>query len=283
MSDDPSAAPADPFSAAKANLRDTVKWLATTLAALAAAVLAGISLAGVSSLSESVRLYALAAAGGGLICVLIAIGTFLRLLTSESFFLRQLEEKPFGEVRKRLGNHADDVLSPTFKSLDQFLKLREEAIADIRNDCDSAQAKEKREAATKFFEDIADDTSRLVNLAHFEVLRANLVRSEALLFVMAVGAILGIGTFGVLAGTGKAPAPTASTMGRFDLSAGSDWSGIARAFAATCGNPAAIKAEVENQPQLAWVRVRLLSPDKCAGMELDLPGKFVVVAAAPKP
>jgi hypothetical protein len=84
------AAAGDPFSNAKANIRDTVKWLATTLAALAAAVVAGASITGISALTGWRLVLAIGGGGGGLICIFVAIGIALRLLTSEAYYFSEL-------------------------------------------------------------------------------------------------------------------------------------------------------------------------------------------------
>src|ERR1700722_4134151 len=47
----PSTTIPDPFAGAKASLRDTIKWLATTFAAVIGVVIAGTSLSGISKLT----------------------------------------------------------------------------------------------------------------------------------------------------------------------------------------------------------------------------------------
>ena len=60
----PDAPAADPYATAKANLRDTIKWLATSLAAVGAAVIAGASISGLAGL-EGHALHLAAGLGAG--------------------------------------------------------------------------------------------------------------------------------------------------------------------------------------------------------------------------
>src|ERR1700676_5570916 len=81
----------DPFATAKANLRDTIKWLTTTFAAIAAAILAGSPLTGLGALPLGWRLgFATIGAFFGLASLLLAIVRTLNLLRSEAFFLDSL-------------------------------------------------------------------------------------------------------------------------------------------------------------------------------------------------
>ncbi|HEY4942693.1 MAG TPA: hypothetical protein VII56_14790 [Rhizomicrobium sp.] len=180
-------------------------------------MLAGASITGISGLYGWTLVGALGAGAFGLLCVFIAIGIMLRLLTSESFFLSQIDEKKFANIKQRLVAHQDDILSPVFKDLDNFLRLRREAMADIRRDCKTdAEAADQAEAL-EFFPKIAGQTVRILSLAHFEVLRDDLTRREPLLFALAVGAIVGIGAFAVITGQhGKGKADeTVSVVGQF--------------------------------------------------------------------
>ncbi len=280
MADEDSGPSTDPFANAKSNLRDTVKWLATTLAALASVVLAGASITGISGVHGGTLIAALLAALVGLVCVFGAIGILLRLLTSESFYLAQLDNVEFATIKALLAAHADDILSPVFKNLDDFIALRKQAMDFLRRDIKTEQDQRDYDDALEFFPKIAESSLRLVSLAHLEVLRSNFKRSEPLLFALTVGAIIGIGAFAVLTGSGKSAAREPTASGILAFSPGHDWSGMGHAFVQTCGYAATIKAELIDQPQPGWVELRLLSPEACAGVRLEVPARLVVGLAS---
>jgi hypothetical protein len=197
----PVTAPAsDPFAAAKGNLRDTIKWLTTAFAALAAAVLAGTSLGGISDLGGWQLVTALAGAALGLTCILLAIGTSLRLLTSESFYLGQLEHDI--DLKHRLDQYSADILPPEFETLDEFLSYRRTAIAKLRALKHNQEGLEFRQWS-RSFASIDPAVWRLVNLAHFEVLRRAVKRRELPLLVLAIGVLIGLAVFAVFTGSGK--------------------------------------------------------------------------------
>jgi hypothetical protein len=208
--------PPDPFATAKANLRDTVKWLTATFAAMAAAVLAGASLSGISGATGCDLALALAGGGVGLICLFLATGLTLRLLTAETFYLGDIARYP--EIRAHLDRHAADILPPEFAGVDAMLALRQQAIEDIRRNADQPQSQDYQRAA-KFFASLEPSVARLVDLAHFELLRHNLQRSAGPLFALAVGALVGLGLFAVFAGAAKKAAPATSALATPSLSA----------------------------------------------------------------
>jgi hypothetical protein len=121
MADDP---PADPYAAARANVRDTVKWLATALAATAAAALGSSPLTGLGSLPMSSPRFHLAGIAViiALFGILGAIGVILNLLLGEIFSLEASASLPwvidFIEPRK------NDILPPGYDSLGALLKAR---------------------------------------------------------------------------------------------------------------------------------------------------------------
>ena len=109
----------------------------------------------------------------------LATGTALRLLTSESFALSQLKSQT--DIKRQLDAHAVDILPPEFPTVDEFLQVREQAIAEIRATKHDLSSDDYRKASD-FFASLEPPVSRLVNLAHFEVLRRNLKRAEWPLF-----------------------------------------------------------------------------------------------------
>src|SRR3954451_15698992 len=115
---------------AKENLRDTVKWLATVLMALAGSILVGTSLTGLSGVSGLNLVLALVGGAVGLGGSLWAVWIMLRLLTTETYFLRQVEAD--AELMNKLKATAADIIPPQFSEVRSLLNKRREAIDAIR-------------------------------------------------------------------------------------------------------------------------------------------------------
>jgi hypothetical protein len=290
------AVPADQFAAAKANLRDTIKWLATTFASVAAIILAGTSLTGVSQLKGASMSAALIGGGIGLLCFVIAAGLMLRLLTSKTFFISDINSPEYTQLKATLNAHAVDILPAEIRSIDEMLTLRQAATEQARQYSSSSQSSQYT-SASDFLTDIVDSLSRLTNLAHFEILRANLNAAVPKLFILAIGALIGLGVFAVFSGNGKTGKDNTPDVGNkpvactpascedgptVPLVTGAGWSAIGTQYAAVCGE-APIKVQLLGNSQSGWIRVRLLAPEACAGIVLPLPiGTVIPTATAPK-
>src|SRR5688572_15225498 len=98
----------DPFGSGKDNLRDTIKWLASTMGALAAAVVAGVSLSGLLEVEGWQRCAALGGAAVGVLCISAIVVIFLGLLMSQAFSLSLLQEQP--KLKERITPIAKDIL-----------------------------------------------------------------------------------------------------------------------------------------------------------------------------
>jgi hypothetical protein len=271
------APPGDPFAGAKANLRDTIKWLVTIFAGLAAAVTAGASLGGVSG-AEGMRLYwALGGGALGVLCLALAAGVALRLLTARSFFLGDLAGEP--AIKAKLEAHAIDLLPPQIASLDDFLKQRAAAAAIA---ADAKRTSDERAGAGAFFASLEPTTARLVNLAQFEVMCRAFERARPRLFVLAGVALFGLGLFAVFSGPDKSRTSAAGpATAPLDLTPGKRWADVGQALADACGDTAPIKAQIVDRPQAGWVQLRLLTPAACSGMTITLPAKVVAHPAPP--
>ena len=267
--------PADPFAAAKANLRDTVKWLVTIFAGLATAVTAGASLTGIASVDADRQWVALAGGAIGVICLYLAAGMALRLLTSESYFLGDLDSDPY--IKEKLEGHALDILPPAFATLDEFLQVRRRAAATAQ---DPAVSFANQKSAANYFSSLEPATSRLVNLAQFEALRRSFIRAEWPLFGLASAALVGLMVFAVFSGVPKKPDVAATSRAVMEFAPGRNWSEVSAALTQACGDAAPLKAQVLGLPQKGWVELRLLGPDACSGMTISLPAHVV---ARPSP
>ena len=263
------AAAGDPFSSAKANLRDTVKWLATTLAALAAALVAGASITGISALTGWRLVLAIAGGGGGLICIFLAIGIALRLLTSEAYYFSELVKDD--DLKQTLDKFDDDILSPNIPNIDALFRLRNDAIIGIRN---------KDPAAAENYKQLTPEVSRVTNLAAFLSLRRALEKSRGPLFGLSIGALLGLGIFAACIGDKGDKLGTLDEAAVARVDPGTNWSKIAGALSAACGDEPLRASLSANKPFQDWVDVHFLGPGRCEGVEVSLPARLAVLAGS---
>src|SRR5260221_5485732 len=120
----------DPYATAKTNLRDTIRWLATSLAAVGAAVIAGASINGLAALEGKALCLAALLGGVGLFLILIAIGIMVNLLTANVFYFSQLTTDG-NAIASKIDQHAKDILSPQTPTIAHLVKFREDAIAEM--------------------------------------------------------------------------------------------------------------------------------------------------------
>jgi outer membrane protein OmpA-like peptidoglycan-associated protein len=113
----------DQFATSKANLRDTIKWLATTIAALAALVVAGTPFSAFGTLELLSGRFVIAAAGllVAASCLLLVWLRLLDMLRSDAVFPTQLrstyippseraDREEIDDLRKHLADHGGDLL-----------------------------------------------------------------------------------------------------------------------------------------------------------------------------
>jgi hypothetical protein len=200
----------DQFAAARGNLRDTIKWLITALAALAAAVLGSSPLTGFGTLGPGLRLIvAIATGSAGLALVLIAIYKAFRLLVGQPLFLSDMTTN--AELHDFIEQHAADLLPPECQKLDDLLRLRNNARETLQRTAREAENQE-RARAKQFMDESDPVVDRLLNLAHYEKLRRELLAAGKILFALAIGAVVCLGAFAWAANpVGKTSPPTHAT------------------------------------------------------------------------
>lgn len=282
---DAASPPSDPFASAKANLRDTVKWLATTFAALAAIVLAGASLTGVSQLDGNQRVAALTGGGIGLLCVIGASGIMLRLLTANTFFVSDLGVERYSRLKSFLNHHAIDFLPAQLLTVDDLLRERRRATEDVQRNDPTSQ---KYQDAAAFLEQLNPSLSRLTNLAQLEVLRRDLNSAVPWLLLLALGALGGLGVFATYstppkqnkpaAAVAAAPPPPAHGL-PMNFDAGTNWSNIAKVLATKCKDKPPLKADILSSDRPNWYNIRLTAPKDCVGIVIPLPVDLAIPAA----
>jgi hypothetical protein len=266
MSDAPAP---DPYATAKANLRDTIKWLATSLAALGAAVIAGASINGLAGL-EGQSLGAAALLGGvGLLLILFAIGIMLNLLTANVFYFSELTTAG-NTVASKINQHAADILSPQTPTIADLVRFRNDAITEMA----AAQPGDARyQAAFKKWTAANDLVSRVTNLAQFLSLRDDFERRKPGLFFLTFLIILTLGGYTLLAG-GKS-ALNADLAQKIVFQPGSGWSDAAVSLAKACGADPLRGIIVPKKTFEGWVSIRLAEPGKCSGLDLTVPASLV--------
>ncbi len=165
-----SAAASDQYATARANLRDTIKWLAATFSALAAVVVAGTPISGLGKLPLWTGQW-FGACGALLIaftCICMALAITVSLLRGDLLYMSDLkavvlDKKPPPETAaelerlvKNLDAHALDVLPfnyPTAELLVADASKRQGALKaayDEWKKIPDEEAAEKAAAATKF-------------------------------------------------------------------------------------------------------------------------------------
>lgn len=204
------AAPSpDPFAAAKANIRDTIKWLTTTFAAVAGVVLAGSTFSGLGALPVGSRLcIAIGGALVGFILTLLCIARVLALLKSEAYFLGDLKDDP--PMRKWVNDHAEDLLPAEFATVEAFLEARKDARTRLMEYAASDEEPDEDERAlyVRYYREMDRISARLTSYLHFQKLANRLKEEAAPLLALAAFAILGLATF---AWAVSPPKPAASS------------------------------------------------------------------------
>jgi hypothetical protein len=195
-------AASDPFAAAQANIRETVKWLVTAFAAMTAAVVGTSPLTGLGSLPFGERLYL--AVGAGFIGLLIAawvIAKALRLLVTPPFFLGDIVAD--AALREFVDTHAYDLMPSQYPTVAQVVAARKDAL-DILRGMVAGNADDARVTLRK----LSPWTDRLMSIGYLEHLRRRLDGSLWSMAVAAFAAVLFFGIFAWAANPPKAGDPT---------------------------------------------------------------------------
>ncbi len=189
MADDPSA---DPFATAKANLRDTVKWLAAALAGTAAAAVGSSPLTGLGSLkllSSRFDLGAISLAIA-LLALLGAIAIILELLVGEIFSLEASSTEEW--VQKFVDQRKNDLLPPGFASLSELIAERRRQ-AQILSDYRDNQADPAYRAAQDAYKRLQPPLGNITSLLLLEQLRRRVRHARiplALLSIIGAAALI---------------------------------------------------------------------------------------------
>jgi hypothetical protein len=266
MSDAPAP---DPYATAKANLRDTIKWLATSLAAVGAAVIAGASINGLTALEGSALWWAAGLGGVGLLAILVAIGVMLSLLTSKVFYFSELR-KEGSLIAEEINEHAKDILSPQTPTINALVTFRDNAVINANN---AAPGDAAYQDAFNQWTAANNLIARITNLAQFISLRNDFEKRKWILFILTLVVIVTLGGYALLAG-GKSSL-NADLAQKVMFKPGDNWSGAATSLAEACGAEPLNGIIIQRKSFEGWVTVRLAEPGKCSGLELSVPASLV--------
>lgn len=229
-SDEPAAAAGDPYATNKANLRDTIKWLAGIFGALAAVVIAGTPLSGLGALSWPSAKFILA--GGallfGFVCICLALIFTLRLLRADLLYFSDLAPdaaaagskvpREIRRLRTDIDKHKADLLPPGYHSMRKFLEDVDAAVAQASSigmqwaqhaatlapdHPQVVQAKAAYEAQVAALRDFRAYQQRILAYGSYVRFYNRLRRATPLLFFLGIAALLALMAFTVIA---KAPA-----------------------------------------------------------------------------
>jgi hypothetical protein len=202
-------APSDPFAAAKANLRDTIKWLAAAIAGIAGIAIGSSPLTSLGSLPPTgASLWiALAALAAALLCFAKGVAIVLDLLIGDVFYLEEARDDE--AMKKLVQDRRRDLLPPTFATLTDILDARETAATAMWNHRATPTAPAFVDAKARF-EALIPTLSKLTSLLHLERFRGRVRDARRPLFGFTFVGALALATFAWTANPPK-PAPAAAT------------------------------------------------------------------------
>lgn len=235
VADEGAATANDPYAGARANLRDTIKWLAATFAALAAVVLAGSPVAGLGKLNPRAwqayaALFVLAAA---FTCICLALRITLRLLRNDVLYLSDLDpgetltqldaadRREILALRGLIDRRAADVLPPNYptlaalmtaaqrrkKALVQAAALRRQAPDDAARAAAEQQVQWAQQRMNRFY----DSLQSLLWFGSYARLYERVQHALPSLFALGIGALVSLTGFAWLLQT---PAEAEKTPAR---------------------------------------------------------------------
>jgi hypothetical protein len=269
----------DPFGSARDRLNDTIKWLAVALGALTTALIAGLSLKDLSSVSAGHLIYGLVGLIVGIFSIFAIIGTFVWLLIPKQFSLSQLEND--SKIREMVKKSAPDILPPGYATLDVFLgEFREsmKRLGDEEIDPKSEEYEEER----KFLADSNSAIAKIISYAHIVMMIKNLKIGGVIISVLSIFALIGIFVFAYFSGSDDKPSSTSrSEVSTVEFVPGREWADLAKAFSGACGDAASLRAQVTDAPRPGWLELMLLAPEACAGITIVVPAHITAAPAAP--
>lgn len=203
----------DPFADAKANLRDTVKWLATTFAALAAVVVGSAPLSGLGALERPSCqfIFAVLALLVGFFCICRALYVTLHILRPEPVYRSDLlaksspsqpteEARELADLCNEIDAHARDLLPRNYPSLaslaDASIQV-DKLLETIPKPPVTHQDKTNLAKGLSLRKMIDDTVIGLLPLALYLRLQRRLARSIRPLFFLGIVALISLAIYGI--------------------------------------------------------------------------------------
>jgi len=221
--DGPAAAPGDPYATSKANLRDTIKWLAGIFGALAAAVVVGAPVSGLGALQGTREFWIAGAAlvlGFGFICAALIIA--LRLLRSDLLYASDLDPgvavgtregpREIQRIRDDIDRHATDLFPVGYLTMKSFLAQIAKSVAQAKETADEVAALSSADApdddaiaaaVARYGEqqavvrDYRASQQRVMAYASYLRFYNRLSRATKWLLLLGIGALLSLAVFGI--------------------------------------------------------------------------------------
>lgn len=202
----------DPFATAKANLRDTIKWLAAALAGAGGIAIGSSPLTALGSLPPNEpRLWvALGALAIALLCLARGVAIVLDLLIGDVFFLEEARDD--NALMELVDQRRRDLLPLTYHSLTAILDARR-TVADEMWSLRATPAAPAYVDAKGRFDALAPILGRLTSLLHLERFRSRVAAARQPLFGFACAGALALALFAWTANPPKPPAAATPSAG----------------------------------------------------------------------
>ena len=226
----------DKYAPARANIRETVKWLVAMFAGIAGVIVAGSPFTGFGAIPiDSERFWiALGAILAAFVFTAIALYRTLMLLRADAMYLSELSasDRPeFRKVRDEINAHGDDLLPPNYPTLQALIDAKNEEQQALLAAQEEHKDEENAPEADEHGDDAAepgeeqqdeDETAHLRDLiARLEVIVSfasylryynRLMTEVPRLFGFAAAALLSLGAFAWAAAKQEAKPPGPVTV-----------------------------------------------------------------------
>ncbi|HZQ00881.1 MAG TPA: hypothetical protein VFB13_15175 [Reyranella sp.] len=189
------AAFGDPHAPARNNIRETMKWMATAFAAVAAAIVGSSPLTGLGTPMPEWRLEL--AIGSGLLGLLllgVGIRIALSVLVTPPLFLREVPKD--AKLLKLINDNAEDFLPPPYIDLAAFVQARERGTKDVRENNSNAPT------SLAFLKTSGRWVGPILGYAYLELLRRRLEVATRWLFIVGFFAAVSLAVFAWAANPG---------------------------------------------------------------------------------
>jgi outer membrane protein OmpA-like peptidoglycan-associated protein len=224
----------DKYASARANIRETVKWLVAMFAGIAGVIVAGSPFTGFGAIPiNSGRFWiALVAILAAFAFTALALYRTLLLLRADAMYLSELSASnspEFREVRDEINAHGDDLLPPNYPTLQALIDAKnqeqqallaaqeedEENAPEVDEHGDDAAEhgdEQEDEDETAHLRDLIARLEVIVSFASYLRYYNRLMTEVPRLFVLAAAALLSLGAFAWAAAKQEAKPPGPVTV-----------------------------------------------------------------------